>query len=128
LKDYGDTHWAAARQGARGAFFWQRQLPKSHLSNFVSSCRVRTAPVSSVNGCVHVADRARHPSGSSIRPNRSLAAWSNYANYGAVQHCRRNTASKASIANKLARATLPASFFLACLAALELEGVVLEEI
>jgi len=36
--------------------------------------------------------------------------------------------TKASIANKLARATLPASFFLACLAALELEGVVLEEI
>jgi hypothetical protein len=36
--------------------------------------------------------------------------------------------SKASIANKLARATMPAAFFLACLAAMELEGVVLEEI
>jgi virulence-associated protein VapD len=36
--------------------------------------------------------------------------------------------TKASIANKLARATLPASFFLACLAAMELEGVALEEI
>ena len=36
--------------------------------------------------------------------------------------------TKASIANKLARATLPASFFLACLAALELDGVSLEEI
>ena len=36
--------------------------------------------------------------------------------------------TKSSIANKLARATLPASFFLACLAALELEGVALEEI
>ena len=36
--------------------------------------------------------------------------------------------TKASIANKLARATMPAVFFLACLAAMELEGVVLEEI
>ena len=36
--------------------------------------------------------------------------------------------TKASIANKLARATMPAAFFLACLAAMELEGVVLEEI
>ncbi|WP_245332730.1 DUF6471 domain-containing protein [Bradyrhizobium erythrophlei] len=36
--------------------------------------------------------------------------------------------SKASIANKLARATMPATFFLACLAAMELEGVALEEI
>jgi virulence-associated protein VapD len=36
--------------------------------------------------------------------------------------------TKASIANKLARATMPASFFPACLAAMELEGVVLEEI
>jgi len=36
--------------------------------------------------------------------------------------------TKASIANKLARSSLPAAFFLACLAAMELEGVVLEEI
>ena len=36
--------------------------------------------------------------------------------------------TKASIANKLARATVPAAFFLACLAALELDGVRLEEI
>ena len=36
--------------------------------------------------------------------------------------------TKASIANKLARATMPAAFFLACLAAMELEVVVLEEI
>jgi hypothetical protein len=36
--------------------------------------------------------------------------------------------TKSSIANKLARSTLTASFFLACLAAMELEGVVLEEI
>jgi hypothetical protein len=35
--------------------------------------------------------------------------------------------TKASIANKLARATVPASFFLACLAAMELEGVALSE-
>ena len=31
--------------------------------------------------------------------------------------------TKASIANKLARATVPAAFFLACLASLELNGV-----
>jgi hypothetical protein len=36
--------------------------------------------------------------------------------------------TKASIANKLARATMPAAFFLACLAAMELDGVILEEI
>jgi virulence-associated protein VapD len=36
--------------------------------------------------------------------------------------------TKASIANKLARATLSAHFFLASLAALELDGVALEEI
>jgi hypothetical protein len=36
--------------------------------------------------------------------------------------------TKASIANKLARATMPAAFFLGCLAALELEGVALEDI
>lgn len=36
--------------------------------------------------------------------------------------------TKASITNKLARATVPAAFFLASLAALELDGVRLEEI
>jgi Domain of unknown function (DUF6471) len=36
--------------------------------------------------------------------------------------------TKASIANKLARATVPAAFFLACLAALELDGVRIEDI
>ena len=36
--------------------------------------------------------------------------------------------TKASIANKLARATVPAAFFLTCLAALELEGVRLKEL
>jgi hypothetical protein len=36
--------------------------------------------------------------------------------------------TKASIANKLARATVPASFFLACLAAIGLDGVALEDI
>jgi len=36
--------------------------------------------------------------------------------------------TEASITNKLARGTFPATFFLACLAALELEGVALEEI
>lgn len=36
--------------------------------------------------------------------------------------------SKASISNKLARSTLTAAFFLACLAAPESEGVALEDI
>ena len=36
--------------------------------------------------------------------------------------------SRASIANKLKRGTFPATFFLACLAALQLDGVALEEI
>jgi Domain of unknown function (DUF6471) len=38
------------------------------------------------------------------------------------------TEIKASISNKLARATVSASFFLACLAALELDGIRLEDI
>jgi hypothetical protein len=38
------------------------------------------------------------------------------------------TETEASITNKLARGTFPATFFLACLAALELDGVALEEI
>jgi hypothetical protein len=36
--------------------------------------------------------------------------------------------TEASVANKLARGTFPATFFLAVLAALELDGVALEEI
>ena len=36
--------------------------------------------------------------------------------------------TQASVANKLLRGTFPATFFLACLAALELDGVALEEI
>lgn len=36
--------------------------------------------------------------------------------------------TKASITNKLARGTFPATFFVACIAALELDGVTLEEI
>jgi hypothetical protein len=36
--------------------------------------------------------------------------------------------TEASITNKLARGTFPATFFLACIAAMELEGLVLEEI
>lgn len=36
--------------------------------------------------------------------------------------------TEASITNKLARGTFPATFFLACLAAMELDGVALEEI
>ncbi len=36
--------------------------------------------------------------------------------------------TEASITNKLARGTFPATFFLGCLAALELDGVALEEI
>ena len=38
------------------------------------------------------------------------------------------TENAASIANKLARGTFAAAFFLACLAALELDGVRLEDI
>ncbi|HUZ31401.1 MAG TPA: DUF6471 domain-containing protein [Xanthobacteraceae bacterium] len=36
--------------------------------------------------------------------------------------------TESSITNKLARGTFPATFFLACLAALDLDGVALEEI
>jgi hypothetical protein len=36
--------------------------------------------------------------------------------------------TEASIANKLARGTFPATFLLACIAALELEGLALEDI
>jgi hypothetical protein len=36
--------------------------------------------------------------------------------------------TEASITNKLKRGTFPATFFLACLAALELDGVALEEV
>jgi hypothetical protein len=36
--------------------------------------------------------------------------------------------TEASITNKLKRGTFPATFFLACVAALELDGVALEEI
>jgi hypothetical protein len=36
--------------------------------------------------------------------------------------------SEASVTNKLARGSFPATWFLACLAALELDGVALEEI
>ena len=36
--------------------------------------------------------------------------------------------TEASITNKLKRGTFPATWFLACLAALELDGVALEEI
>ena len=36
--------------------------------------------------------------------------------------------TKASITNKLARGTFPATFFLACLAAMELEGVAFADI
>jgi Domain of unknown function (DUF6471) len=36
--------------------------------------------------------------------------------------------TEASISNKLKRGTFAATFFLACLAALELDGVALEEI
>ena len=38
------------------------------------------------------------------------------------------TETEASIANKLARGTFAATFFLACLAALELQGVRLEDL
>ena len=44
------------------------------------------------------------------------------------KHGLKESRKKASIANKLKRGTFPATFFLACLAALELDGVALEEI
>ena len=50
---------------------------------------------------------------------------------GACQEAQKHgfkTETEASITNKLARGTFPATFFLACLAALELDGVALEEI
>jgi hypothetical protein len=40
-----------------------------------SSDHVRTAPVSSIHGCVRITDRARHPSGSSIGPTEALSPW-----------------------------------------------------
>ena len=50
--------------------------------------RARTAPVSSVDGCVRIADRARHPSGSSSSPNEAcaLAAWPPQKNVGTLPH------------------------------------------
>jgi hypothetical protein len=42
--------------------------------------------------------------------------------------CQAALETEASITNKLKRGTFSATFFLASLAALELEGVVLEEI
>jgi hypothetical protein len=36
--------------------------------------------------------------------------------------------TEASVTNKLARGTFPATFLLACLAALELDGVMLEDV
>src|SRR3977135_489923 len=67
-------------------FFWQRELPS--LSLVSSSDRVRTAPVSSVDGCVRITDRARHPSGSSSGPTEAcaLAAWPPQKNVGAAPH------------------------------------------
>jgi hypothetical protein len=46
---------------------------------------VRIAPVSSVDGCVRITDRARHPSGSSIGEARALAAWQAKKNENAVR-------------------------------------------
>jgi hypothetical protein len=47
--------------------------------------------------------------------------WSGYTPHGLKER-------EASITNKLARGTFPATFFLGCVAALELDGVALEEI
>src|ERR1700681_2825285 len=65
---FGVTVTSISRPLVKSAehFFWQRQLPKFSNASF-SSC-VRTAPISSVDGCVRITDRARHPSGSSIGP------------------------------------------------------------
>jgi hypothetical protein len=49
-------------------------------------------------------------------------------NHGGKGVRRTNEGTEASITNKLKRGTFSATFFLAWLAAMELEGVVLEEI
>jgi hypothetical protein len=58
------------------------------LSLVASSYCVRIAPVSSVDGCVRITDRARHPSGSSIGPSEAcaLAAWPPQKNVGTVPY------------------------------------------
>lgn len=43
-----------------------------------------------------------------------------------AKRLKKHGPKEASITNKLARGTFPATFFLACIAALELEGVALE--
>ena len=44
------------------------------------------------------------------------------------QICERLDENAASIANKISRGTFPATFFLACLVALELDGIRIEDI
>jgi hypothetical protein len=58
--------------------------------------------------------------------NKNCLSFSSNKDLKLKKHGFKET--KASIANKLVRESLPAAFFLACLAAMELEGVVLEEI
>ncbi|TYO63395.1 hypothetical protein FXV83_27460 [Bradyrhizobium hipponense] len=53
-------------------FLWQRELPIYSL--IASSYRVCIASVSSVDGCVRIADPARHPSGSSFCVSRIRSA------------------------------------------------------
>jgi Domain of unknown function (DUF6471) len=67
----------------------------------------------------------------SCPPDHNPASRFAHAGYVLVKWLKKHgfkTETKASITNKLARDTFPATFFLACLAALELDGVALGEI
>ena len=76
----------AVRQETRVIFLAAVAAKISHI--VASSDRVRTAPVSSVYGCVRITDRARHRSGSSIGPTGAcaLAAWPPQKNIGTAPH------------------------------------------
>ena len=85
----GITVTPISRPFVKGAeHFFGSASCQIHLAIFVSNCRVRTAPVSSIDGCVRVADRARHPSGSSSGPTEAcaLAAWPPQKNVGTAPH------------------------------------------
>src|SRR5258708_19312877 len=80
-------HPLAGRSSRRSAiFFGSASCQRASL--VASSNRVRTAPVSSVDGCVRITDRARHPSGSSVGPSEAcaLAAWPPQKNLGTVPY------------------------------------------
>jgi hypothetical protein len=64
-------------------------------------------------------------------PDHNPACRFTHAGYVLAKRLKKHgfkTETEASITNKLARGMFPATFFLACLAALELDGVALKEI